>query len=110
MQRERTGKMPTVGIRELKSQASEIVRHVREEQVEYVVTMRGEPVALLLPIDRESLETQAVELAKRTTGSVITPDREELKRRAIALAGQFHSEERDLSIEHDRYLAEAYEE
>lgn len=102
--------MPIVGIRELKSQASEIIRQVREERAAYVVTMRGEPVALLLPIDREGLERHAVELAKTTSASGVKTDREELKRRAIALAGKFHSEERDLSIEHDRYLAGAYEE
>lgn len=36
-------------------------------------------------------------------------DREELRRRAIAVAGQFHSGDEDLAAEHDRYAAEAFE-
>ena len=40
-------------LRELKNQASSIIRAVREEMVEYVVTVRGEPVALLRPLSAE---------------------------------------------------------
>lgn len=42
--------MAEVGVRELKNRASEIIREVREERTEYVVTYRGEPVARLVPI------------------------------------------------------------
>lgn len=45
--------MAEVGVRELKNRASEIVRAVREEQVEYVITYRGQPVARLVPITKE---------------------------------------------------------
>ncbi len=45
--------MPEIGIRELKSQASEIVRAVREERAEYVVTLRGKPVAMIVPFEEE---------------------------------------------------------
>ena len=42
--------MPTkVGVRELKNQTSRIIRAVREDLSEYVVTLRGEPVAVLRP-------------------------------------------------------------
>ncbi|NJN82313.1 MAG: type II toxin-antitoxin system Phd/YefM family antitoxin [Caldilineaceae bacterium] len=41
--------MKEVGIRELKSHLTSIVRNVREEQVEYVVTSHGAPVAVLRP-------------------------------------------------------------
>ena len=37
--------MPKIGIRELKEQATAVVRSVREEGAEYVITLRGEPVA-----------------------------------------------------------------
>ena len=47
--------MPEIGIRELKSQASEIVRAVREERAEYIITHRGKPVAMIVPF-QESLE------------------------------------------------------
>lgn len=39
-----------VGVRELKNQASEIVRSVRELHKEYVITYHGQPVARLTPI------------------------------------------------------------
>ena len=38
------------------------------------------------------------------------PDREEVKRRAIAAIGCGHSDATDLSTRHDEYLAEAYAE
>ncbi len=43
--------MPEIGIRELKAQASEIVRAVREERAEYVITHRGKPVAMIVPFE-----------------------------------------------------------
>jgi len=43
--------MARVGVRELKNQATEIIRNVRENRAEYVVTYRGQPVAVLLPVD-----------------------------------------------------------
>jgi len=38
-----------------------------------------------------------------------TVDQEELRRRALAVAGKYHSSDKDLSAEHDRYASEAYE-
>jgi hypothetical protein len=35
-------------------------------------------------------------------------DRQELKRRALAVIGKFRSRNADVSENHDRYLAEAY--
>lgn len=48
--------MPEIGIRELKSQASEIVRAVREEHAEYVITHRGKPVAMIVPFEEPQTE------------------------------------------------------
>lgn len=42
-----------MGVRELKNNASKIVRAVREEGAEYVVTLHGEPVAVLRPLTEE---------------------------------------------------------
>lgn len=42
--------MITVGIRELKQQASQLIRRVRETGAEVQVTHRGKVVALLVPI------------------------------------------------------------
>jgi prevent-host-death family protein len=43
-------KMVTVGVRELKQQASEIVRMVRETGNQVQVTYHGEVIALLIPV------------------------------------------------------------
>lgn len=44
------GPMETIGVRELKAQASEILRRVREEGSSYEVTYRGRAIARLVPI------------------------------------------------------------
>ena len=41
--------MEEIGVRQLKTHASEIVRRVREEQAQYTVTYRGKPVGVLMP-------------------------------------------------------------
>ncbi len=43
--------MTEVGIRELKSQASDIIRRVRDGNETFVVTYRGRPVARLEPFE-----------------------------------------------------------
>ena len=49
--------MPTTtGVRELKNQTSRVIRAVREEMSEYVVTLRGEPVAVLRPLTEEDAQ------------------------------------------------------
>lgn len=48
--------MPVVGVRELKNQATRIVRAVREEGVQYVVTVDGIPAALLRPFTPEDAD------------------------------------------------------
>jgi len=48
--------MEWVGIRELKARTSEVMRKLREERAEYVITYRGKPCAILLPVDEETLE------------------------------------------------------
>ena len=47
--------MRQVGLRELRDRASKILREVREQKSEYVITHRGRPVALLIPVDQEAL-------------------------------------------------------
>jgi prevent-host-death family protein len=39
----------TIGVRQLKNEATQVVRAVREERVVYVVTVNGVPVATLRP-------------------------------------------------------------
>jgi prevent-host-death family protein len=50
--------MPSIGVKDLKNQATEIVRAVREERAEYIVTYYGRPVALLLPVDEAWLQAE----------------------------------------------------
>lgn len=48
--------MPQIGIRELKTRTSEIMRQVRDQRARYVITYRGQPVGILLPLDKTDLE------------------------------------------------------
>jgi len=50
--------MPDVGVRELKARASEIIRAVRERRARYVITYRGQPVGLLVPLDEAKIAVQ----------------------------------------------------
>ncbi len=43
-----------IGIRELKTRASEVVRAVKETRARYVITQRGKPAALIIPLDAET--------------------------------------------------------
>jgi prevent-host-death family protein len=43
--------MKDIGIRELKSQASHLVRQVAEDRATYTITRRGRPVGILAPAD-----------------------------------------------------------
>lgn len=42
-----------IGIRELKSRASEVVRAVKEKRARYIITQRGKPAALIIPLDAD---------------------------------------------------------
>jgi prevent-host-death family protein len=44
-------KTEEIGIRELKSRASELVRTVKEQRARYIITQRGKPAALIIPLD-----------------------------------------------------------
>ena len=60
--------MPDVGVRELKARASEIIRNVRERRARYVITYRGRPVGVLLPLDKA---TQAEAVAGGEQGTAV---------------------------------------
>ncbi len=42
--------MREIGVRELKANASEIVRNVRKRRARYLITYRGRPVGVLAPL------------------------------------------------------------
>lgn len=56
--------MPSVGVKELKNQATKILRTVREEHAEYIVTYHGRPAAMILPIDAEWLQAEQDRVAR----------------------------------------------
>jgi prevent-host-death family protein len=41
--------MPSIGIRDLKTHASDVLRDVRGNRARYVVTRRGQPVGVIIP-------------------------------------------------------------
>lgn len=57
--------MAILGVRELRERASEVIRRVREEHAEYVVTYQGRPVAVILPLDAERAEAEMVAAGKK---------------------------------------------
>jgi prevent-host-death family protein len=46
----------TIGVRELKNEASRVLRAVREQMAEYVITVRNVPVAVLRPLTEAEME------------------------------------------------------
>ena len=59
--------MPLIGVRELRAKTAEVLRRIREERAEYVVTHQGKPVALMLPVDTEVIEKKLIEAAKQSS-------------------------------------------
>lgn len=57
--------MSLIGVRELREQTSEVIRRVREQRAEYVVTYQGRPVAVILPVDTERAEAEMVVASKK---------------------------------------------
>jgi prevent-host-death family protein len=51
--------MPEIGVLDLKTHASAIIRSVREQRTRYVITQRGKPVGLLLPLDEGTYPSNA---------------------------------------------------
>ena len=72
-----------------------------QEQAQTLKAMAAARTSSVAALIRES-----VDLLIRRAGGV---DIAERKRRAIAAAGRFHSGQADISVEHDRHLAEAYQ-
>jgi prevent-host-death family protein len=52
-------KTEEIGIRQLKTRASELVRSVKEKHARYVITRRGKPAALMIPLDTVPPEKSA---------------------------------------------------
>jgi prevent-host-death family protein len=90
-----------VGVRELKNQATEILRQVREDQAEYVITYYGRPVVVLLPVDEAWLAEEARRAAEAASpGDQVAAELEALRqetdrsRESEKTAGELVSEQR----------------
>jgi prevent-host-death family protein len=70
--------MPRVGIRELKAHASEIVRALREDKVQYIVTHQGQPVGVLSPIDEQLLDAMLLQATAAPTDAELAAELDEL--------------------------------
>ena len=57
--------MSLIGVRELREQTSEVIRRVREDLAEYVVTYQGRPVAIILPLDAGRAEREMARAGKK---------------------------------------------
>jgi prevent-host-death family protein len=79
-----------IGVRELKNQTSRVIRAIREEMSEYVVTLRGEPVAVLRPLTEE----EAQRLRQIETNAAL----EEMKALAQEVASAWTSEKSGVEL------------
>jgi prevent-host-death family protein len=59
--------MTKIGVRELKARASQIIRNVRERRARYLITHRGRPVGLLLPLEEPRAVPPAPTVESGTT-------------------------------------------
>ena len=57
--------MPLIGVRELRERTADILRRVREEKAEYIITYKGRPIAVLLPIAEQQVEEAILQLSKQ---------------------------------------------
>jgi prevent-host-death family protein len=57
--------MSLIGVRKLREQTSEVIRRVRQDRAEYVVTYQGRPVAVILPLDAGQAEKEMVQASKK---------------------------------------------
>jgi prevent-host-death family protein len=57
--------MTIIGARDLRQKTSEVLRRIREEQAEYIITYQGKPVAILLPLDIEAVEQAILDVGKQ---------------------------------------------
>jgi prevent-host-death family protein len=76
--------MSRVGVRELKNQATEIIRAVREDRAEYVITYHGRPVAVLMPLEEGWLEGETREAVRAASSALQARAEMEALRQEIA--------------------------
>ena len=77
------------------------------------IQLKEEQVTALKKI-AAAKQSSIAELIRKAVDNIIktgaVPDYEERRKRAIDIAGRFRSGKQDISLHHDKYLAEAYKE
>lgn len=76
-----------IGVRELKNRASEVLRDVEERGSAIVVTHRGRPTALLLPIDSPEAEDYILAHAPDIVASLREAESDLRRRKTLTLRG-----------------------
>ena len=61
--------MPIIGVRQLHQQTAEVLRKVREEKTEYIITYQGRPVAMLLPLTEQQVEEAILQAGRQLAAS-----------------------------------------
>ena len=79
-----------IGVRELKNQATRILRTVREEMAEYVITLHGEPIAVLRPLTEDEINDLRQEEVARSLA--------EMKALAEKIAANWTSEKSGVEL------------
>lgn len=82
--------MSRVGVRDLKNQATEIIRDIRENRAEYVVTYHGRPVAVLLPVGEGWLEEETERIVEAASSAPEARATLEALRQEIARGWKSH--------------------
>lgn len=59
-----------VGVRRFKAEATKILSQVREDEAEYVVTRRGQPIALITPIGGGDVEGESGDEIRRSMARI----------------------------------------
>ena len=73
---------------------------LQEDQINALKKIAAEKQISLAELIRKAVDTVI------KSGAV--PDYEERRKRAIDIAGKFHSGKNDIALRHDEYLSEAY--
>ena len=77
------------------------------------IQLKEEQVTALKKI-AAAKQSSIAELIRKAVDNIIktgaVPDYKERRKRAIDIAGRFRSGNQDISLHHDKYLAEAYKE
>ena len=87
--------MGAVSIRELGRQASRVVSRVRRSRRPAIVTLRGEPVAAVIPLDMEKLEDFVLAQAPSFLAAMKAADEDLLHGRTVEAEGFIEEVEAD---------------